>query len=54
MLEPAHYQQVFESSRDKQLAVDEGAQVTRAQIRTASIVSEHSAKGLPSFLLTLQ
>ena len=49
--EPADDQQVFESSRDKQLAIDEGAQVTRAQIRPASIVGEHSVKGLQSFLL---
>ena len=51
VFEPADDQKVFQSSRNKQLAVDERAEVTRAQIRSASIVGEHSAKGLRGFLL---
>src|SRR3954451_24083057 len=47
----AYDQKIFQSSGNKQLTVDEHAEITRAQIWSAAIVSEHSAKGLRSFLL---
>src|SRR5688572_25502180 len=51
VFEPADDQEVFQSSRNKQLAVDERAEVTRAQVRSTSIVSEHGDKRLRGLLL---
>jgi hypothetical protein len=51
VFEPADDQQVFQSPRNKQLAVDEHTEIACTQIWSTAIVVEPGAKRLRSFFL---